>query len=152
MLMFTLVIHLLFDHFQFTIFMDLTFQVPMQYFSLQHQTLLPSPVTSTAGRCFHFSYISSFFLKLFLHSCAVAYWASTNRGSSFFSVLSFCLFILFMGFSRQENWSGLPFLSPVEHVLSECTKNYGWRFVTLYRRWFQNHPQEKWVQKGKMIV
>ena len=27
--------------------MDLTFQVPMQYCSLQHRTLLPSPVTST---------------------------------------------------------------------------------------------------------
>ena len=34
-------------------FMDLTFQVPMQYCSLQHQTLLPSPVTSTTGYCFH---------------------------------------------------------------------------------------------------
>ena len=102
-------------------FMDLTFQVRVQYCSLQHQTWLPSPVTSTAGRCFHFGYISSFFLKLFLHSCAVAYWASTNRGSSFFSVLSFCLFILFMGFSRQENWSGLPFLSPVNHILSELS-------------------------------
>ena len=30
-------------------------------------------------------------------------------GSSSFSILSFCLFILFMGFSRQEYWSGLPF-------------------------------------------
>ena len=30
-------------------FMDLTFQVPMQYCCLQHQTLLPSPVTSTTG-------------------------------------------------------------------------------------------------------
>ena len=39
--------------------------------------------------------------------------------SSFFSVLSFCLFILFMGFSRQEYWSGLPFLSPVGYILSE---------------------------------
>jgi len=29
--------------------MDLTFQVPMQYWSLQHQTLLLSPVTSTAA-------------------------------------------------------------------------------------------------------
>ena len=28
-----------------------------------------------------------------------------------------CLFILFMGFSRQEYWSGLPFSSPVDHVL-----------------------------------
>ena len=31
-------------------FMDLTFQIPMQYCSLQHQTLLPSPVTHTTGR------------------------------------------------------------------------------------------------------
>ena len=30
-----------------------------------------------------------------------------------FSVLSFCLLLLFMGFSRQEYWSGLPFDSPV---------------------------------------
>jgi len=33
-------------------FMDLTFQVPMQYCSLQHRTLLLSPVTSTAGYSF----------------------------------------------------------------------------------------------------
>ena len=66
-----------------------------------------------------FVFISSFFLKLFLHWSSVAYWASTNLGSSSFSVLSFCLFILFMAFSRQEYWSGLPFPSPVDHVLSE---------------------------------
>ena len=35
-------------------FMDLTFQVPMQYCSLQHWTLLPSPVTFTTGLCFCF--------------------------------------------------------------------------------------------------
>ena len=43
------------------------------------------------------------------------YWS----GSSSFRVLSFCLFTLFMGFSRQEYWSGLPFPSPVDHILSE---------------------------------
>ena len=47
--------------------MDLTFQVPMQYCSLQHWTLLPSPVASTAGCCFCFGSIPSFFLELFLH-------------------------------------------------------------------------------------
>ena len=26
---------------------------------------------------------------------------------------------MFMGFSRQKYWSGLPFLSPVDRVLSE---------------------------------
>ena len=40
---------------------------------------------------------------------------------SSFSVLSFCLFILFMGFPRQEYWSGLPFPSPVDHILSELS-------------------------------
>ena len=48
-------------------FMDLTFQVPMQYYSLQHRMLLPLPVTSTAGWCFWFGSFSSFFLELFLH-------------------------------------------------------------------------------------
>ena len=31
------------------------------------------------------------------------------------------LFILFMGFSRQEYWSGLPFPSPVDHILSDLS-------------------------------
>ena len=93
----------------------------MQYCSLQHRTLLPSPVTSTTGCFFCFGSVSSFFLELFLHWCLVEYWAPTNLGNSSFSVLSFCLFILFMGFSRQEYWSGLPFPSPVDHILSELS-------------------------------
>ena len=51
----------------------------------------------------------------------VAYWAPTNLGCSSLSVLSFCLFIWFMGFSRQKYWSGLPFLSPVDRILSELS-------------------------------
>ena len=58
-------------------------------------------------------------MSIFLHWSPGAYWAPTDLGSSSFSVLSFCLLILFMGFSRQEYWSGLPFLSPVDDVLSE---------------------------------
>ena len=48
-------------------FMALTLQVPMQYCSLQHQTLIPSPVTSITGCCFCFDSVSSFFLESFLH-------------------------------------------------------------------------------------
>ena len=44
-----------------------------------------------------------------------------NLGSSSFSVISFYLFIRFMGFSRPEYWSGLPFPSPVDHILSELS-------------------------------
>ena len=30
--------------------------------------------------------------------------------------------------------------------------NYGWRFVTLYRRQGSSHPHGKEMQKGKMVV
>ena len=69
-------------------FMDLTFQVPFQYCSLQHWTLLLSPVKSTTGCCFCFGSVF-IFLELFLHWSPVAYWAPTNLGSSSFSVLFF---------------------------------------------------------------
>ena len=97
-------------------FTDLTFQVPMQYCSLQHRTLLLH-----TEYCFCFGSIPSFFLELFLHWSPVAYWAPTHLGNSSFSILSFCLFILFTGFSRQEYWSGLPFPSPVDHILSDLS-------------------------------
>ena len=37
------------------------------------------------------------------------YWAPNDLVSSSFGILSFWLFILFIVFSRQEYWSGLPF-------------------------------------------
>ena len=112
-------------------FMDLTFQVPMQYCSLQHQTLLLLPVSSTTGCCFalapslHFSGVIS---PLISSSILGTYWL----GDSSFIVLSFCLFILFMGFSRQELWSGLPFPSPVDHVLSELSTMTRLSWVALH--------------------
>ena len=93
----------------------------MQYCSLQQQTSFSPPDTSTAGHCFCFGSIPSFLLELFLHSSPVAYWAPTDLGTSSFSVLSFCLFILFMGFLRQECRSGLPFPPPVDNVLSDLS-------------------------------
>ena len=101
--------------------MDLTFQFPMQYCSLQHQTLLLSLVLSTNGCCFCFGSIPSFFLEVFLHWSPVAYWAPTDLASSSFCILLFCLSILFMGFSRQEYWSSLLFLSPVDHFMSDLS-------------------------------
>ena len=91
-------------------FMDLTLQVSMQYCSLfflqycslQHWTLLPSPVTSKTGYCFCFGSVSLLFLELFLHWFPVAYWAPPNLGSSSFSVLSFCLSWLSWG-SQGKN-------------------------------------------------
>ena len=49
-------------------FMDLTFQVPKKYCSLQHWTLLPSPVTSSTASFFFFFFcfgsVSSFFYAI----------------------------------------------------------------------------------------
>ena len=129
--MFTLAISCL-TTFNLPWFMDLTFQVPMQYCSLYYWTFLPSPVTSTTECCFCFGSISSFFMELFLYWFQVAYGTPTDLGSLSFSVLSFCLSILFMGFSRQETWSGLPFSSPVDHVLSELSTMTRPSWVTLH--------------------
>ena len=83
-------------------FMDLTFQVPKQYCSLQLWVLLSLQDSSSTGQRFRFGSASSFLLELFLHSSPVAYWAPIDLGGSFFSVMAFCLFILFMGFQDKN--------------------------------------------------
>ena len=104
--------------------MDLTFQVPIQYYSLQHWALLSPPDAFITERHFCFGPATSFFLELLviaLCSSSVAYWTHANLGSSSSGVISFCLFILFMGFSRQEYWNGLPFPPLGKYVLSELS-------------------------------
>ena len=102
--------------------MHLTFQVPIQYCSLQKQTFLSPPDTSKTKHSFHFGPATSFFLELLISalcSSPVACWTFPNPGGSSPSLMPFCLFILCTGFSRQEPWSALPFPPPVDHVLSE---------------------------------
>ena len=63
--------------------MDLTFQVPVQYCSLQHQILLSPPDTSMTEHHFHFGLATLFFLELLviaLFSSTVAYWTPSNLG------------------------------------------------------------------------
>ena len=45
----------------------------------------------------------------------------TPLTASWLTIFVFCLFILFVGFSRKEYRSGLPFHSPVDHILSELS-------------------------------
>ena len=124
MLVFTLAISCL-TTFSLPWFMDLTFQVHMEYYSLQHWTLLPLPVTSTTWCCFCFGSVSSFFLEVFL--------CSSPPGEFIFQChIFFHLFILFMGFSRQEYWSGLPFPSPVDYVWSELSTMTHLSWVALH--------------------
>ena len=110
--MFTLAISYLIT-FNLPWFMDLRFQVPMQYCSLKHWPLLLSPVTSTTGYCFCFGSILSFFLELFLHSSLVTYWAPTVLGISSFRVLFFLPFHTVHGVlkARTLKWFAIPFSS-----------------------------------------
>ena len=95
----------------------------MQYFSLSHQTLLLSPVTSTTG-CFFFFFL---WLHLFILSGAISPLFSSSilgtyqPGEFIFQCPVFLPFKVFMWFSRQEYWSGLPFPSLVYHILSELS-------------------------------
>ena len=100
--------------------MDLTFQVPMPFalYSIgpcfYHQSHPQLGVLLALVSSFHSFWSIS---PLIFSSISGTYWP----GSSSFHVLSFCLFILFIGFSRQEYWSGLPFSSPVDHILSNIS-------------------------------
>ena len=76
-------------------------------------------------RCIHNWVLFLLWLYLFIFPGVISPLISSNilgtywPGELIFQCSIFCLFILFMGFSRQEYWSGLPFPSPVDHVLSE---------------------------------
>ena len=118
-------------------FMDLTFQVPMKYCSLQHQTLLPSPVPSTTGRCFCFGSDSSFFLKLFLHPSLVAYWAPINLGRSWTEPHTVHGVIK----ARILKWFAIPFSSgprliSINILKLICEKD--WEYLQNYPRNWQN--------------
>ena len=112
----------------------------MQYCSLQHLTLLSPSDTSVTGCPSCFGSASSCFLEVFLCSSLDILDTYQPRG---FHLSVFYFFVFFMGFSRQECWSGLPFPSPVSCILSElstkthpsCVVLHGmaYSFIELYK-------------------
>ena len=122
----------------------------MQYCSLQHWTLLLSPVTSTTGCCFCFGPIPSFFLELFLHWSPVAYWAPTDLGSSSFSILSFLSFHTVHGVLKVRilKWFAIPFSSrphsvkPLHHdpPILGCPAGMAWFHWVRQSIWPSNPP------------
>ena len=109
-------------------FMDLTFQVLIQYCSLQRQTRLHNGASYPlwSSHC-TLSGAGNDWPPLFPRSMLGTFWlwCSSSR------VMFFGL-ILFMGFSRQEYWSGLPFPPPVDCVLSELFTVTHLSWVALY--------------------
>ena len=74
--------------------MDLTFQVPIQYCSLQHQILLLSPDTSTTEYLIRFGPTASFILGLLVILCSspVAYWTPSDLEDSSFGIISLAFY------------------------------------------------------------
>ena len=82
--------------------------------------LISPPDRSRSDYCFCFGPAASFFLELLpiaLHSFPIAYWTLFTLGCSSSDVITFCLFILSMGFLQQEYWFAFP--PPADHILSE---------------------------------
>ena len=63
------------------------------------------------------------FLELFLHSSPAAYWALTDLESSSFSVISFCLFILFM----KVPFHTILSIKKTEHPRIDAFEQWCWR-------------------------
>ena len=64
---------------------------------------------------------------------SLSYWMHLQDHSIFELFLSgFCFFILLMGFSKEEYWSGLPFPLPVGHILSELSTMIHLSWVALH--------------------
>ena len=84
-------------------------------FYFHHQTHLQLNIISALA--------SNFILSGTISNCPVFFTSSIlgtlHPGGLSPSVITFCLFILSMGFSWHEYWNDLPFSPPVDHVLSE---------------------------------
>ena len=93
-------------------FMDLLFQVPMKYcFTASDFTFTTRHIHSWKSFPLWPSlFIISVVISNFLHSSPVAYLPLSDLGRDSSSVISFCLFILFLEFLQQEYWDGLHFL------------------------------------------
>ena len=115
-------------------FMDLTFQVPMQYCSLQHQILLSSPETSTTECHFCFGLATSFFLGLLVVLCSspVAYWTPSDLGD--LTLVSYLFVLLKRSWGSHSKCTGvvchflLQWITFYQNSLLWCT-HLGWPYM-----------------------
>ena len=113
--------HLLFDRFQFTLIHGPN--IPSSYAILFYTALDFTSIT-----CHNHNWaLFSFWLSLFILSEAIFPLFSssilgTYRPREFiFQCPIFLPFHTIPGFSRQEYWSGLPFPSPMDHIILELS-------------------------------
>ena len=113
--------HILFDHLQFALIhgADIPGFHAILLFTASDLASITSHIQSWV---LFFLWLHPFFLSgvispLISSSILGTYWP----GESPFQYPIILPFHMFMGFSRQEYWSGLPFPSPVDHILSDVS-------------------------------
>ena len=135
-------------------FMDLTFQVPMQYCPLQHQTLLSLPDTSKTEHPSALAQPLHSFWSYFSTLLQLAYWTPTDLGGSSFSVFFFFFFLPFHTVygvlkARILEWfdfpfsSGPHFVSPwlaVLHIPRTCSEPW------------LSHCWSSWIPKSSVAT
>ena len=138
--------YLLFDHFQFALIRGPN--IPGSYAILLFTAPDFASITSHINNWVLFL----LWLHLFFHSGIISPVISSNisgtygPGEFIFQCPVFLPFLLFMVFSRQECWSGLPFPSPVDHILSEI-------FTTTYLSWVVLHSMDlSFIELDKAVV
>ena len=99
--------------------MDMTFQVVMHYCSLQHQNLLPSSVTSTAGCCFCFGslFILSGVISLLISSSILG---TYQPGEFNFQCFIFLPFHTVHGLLKARILKWYQFSSVAQSCLTLC--------------------------------
>ena len=93
--------------------MDLTFQVRMQYCSLEHLALLSPSDSSTTVHCFRFGSASSFLLELFSPLFSSSILGTYQPGEFIFQAHVFLPFHTVHGIikARTLKWFAIPFSS-----------------------------------------
>ena len=92
----------MFDHFQFALIHGP--DIPGSYAVLLFTASDLASITSHIHNWVLFLlWLHPFILELFLHWSPIAYWALNDLGEFSFSILSFCLFILFIWGSQGKN-------------------------------------------------
>ena len=131
-------------------FMDLTFQVSMQYCSLQHQTLLPSPITSTTECCFCFGCLFILFgviSPLFSSSILDTYRPGEFHLSvSYLFAFSYCLWVY-----QGKNTEVVCHSLLQWNVLSELSRNNWVLNNELYIRFRKYRCQSKNMEQIRCL-
>ena len=132
MLMFTLAISSLTTS-SLPCFTDLTFQVPMQYCSLQHWALLSPPDTSTTECHFPFGLPSSFFLELLLIalcSSLVAHGTPSDLGAHL--LVSYPFAFSYSSWGSGGKSTGVVCHSPFQWTTFVRTRHHNLPWVALH--------------------